>query len=243
MLWFLGGKNMIKDAIQYIVKLGKRETVEVDGLKYTTDSLDLIQTPIAKAMEVTTLRGLVDYIKSNADKKASDKLIIHIKSPSQVVLRSELNNQRERENYVVCNALLPRIEFDRFLSTDKFNILLQSAFVENDDRGILLKVAGNIQESAVKQVGDDGVTQAVTMKTGVATLQDVIVPNPVVLAPFRTFNEIEQPESKFVYRMEEGPRCALFEADGGAWRNEAMFRIKEFLNKELEKINNIEIIS
>ncbi|MEF9991353.1 MAG: hypothetical protein RR657_01540 [Peptostreptococcaceae bacterium] len=234
---------MLKQAIEYIVGLGKRETVEVNGLQYTTDRLSIIEQPIAEAIEVTTLRGLIDYIKSNADKKMSDKLIIHINSPNQVVLRSELNNERTRENYVICNALLPRIEFDRFLGTDKFNILLQSAFVKNSDRDILLKVAGNVQESAVKQVGDDGVTQAVTMKTGVATLQDVIVPNPVSLAPFRTFNEIEQPESNFVFRMEEGPKCAIFEADGGAWRNEAMLKIKEFLNKELEEVSNIEIIS
>lgn len=234
---------MLKEAIQYVVGLGKRETVDFEGLKYTTDRLELIQPPIATPIEVTTLSGLVDYIKSNADKKSSDKLIIHIQSPSKVVLRSELNNQRERENYVICNALLPRIEFDRFLSTDKFNILLQSAFVKNDDRDVLLKVAGNVKESAVKQVGDDGVTQAVTMKTGVATLQDVIVPNPVALAPFRTFNEIEQPESNFVYRMEEGPKCAIFEADGGAWRNDAMKKIKIYLQEELKEIDNIEIIS
>lgn len=234
---------MIKKAIQYVVDLGKRETVEVDGLKYTTDSLELIEAPIAKAIEVTTLSGLVDYIKSDIDSKSSDKLIIHIQSPSKVILRSELNNHRQRENYILCNALLPTIEFNRFLSTDKFNILLQSAFVKNQDRDILLKVAGNVQDSVVKNVGDDGVAQAVTMKTGVATLQDVIVPNPVTLAPFRTFNEIEQPESSFVYRMEEGPKCAIFEADGGAWRNDAMKKIKGYLQEELKEIENIEIIS
>ena len=32
-------------------------------------------------------------------------------------------------------------------------------------------------------------------------LADVIVPNPVLLAPYRTFQEIEQPFSNFVFRM------------------------------------------
>lgn len=234
---------MILDALRYVVGLGKRETVELDGFNYTTDRLELIEEPLAKGIQVTTLTGLVDYIKSDVDTKVSEKLIIHIVSPSKVILRSELTKNRHRENYVVCEALLPDIEFNRFLNTDKFNILLQSSFVKNADRDILLKVCGNVQESAVKQVGDDGVTQAVTMKTGVATLQDVIVPNPVTLAPFRTFNEIDQPESKFIFRMESGPRCSIFEADGGAWRNDAMRKIKEYLGTQLEEIENIEIIS
>lgn len=64
----------------------------------------------------------------------------------------------------------------------------------------------------------------------------VVVPNPVTLAPYRTFVEVKQPESKFVFRMrksEEGPQAALFEADGGAWKIEAMQRVKEFLEDKL----------
>ncbi|MEB9776454.1 hypothetical protein P4K25_31445, partial [Bacillus cereus] len=59
------------------------------------------------------------------------------------------------------------------------------------------------------------------------------VPNPVQLSPYRTFVEVEQPESKFVFRMREGARCGLFEADGGAWKLEAMNNIKEYLKEAL----------
>jgi hypothetical protein len=57
----------------------------------------------------------------------------------------------------------------------------------------------------------------------------------VVLAPYRTFVEVTQPESDFVFRMQNGPRCALFEADGGAWKLTAMRHIKEYLQAALEK--------
>ena len=60
------------------------------------------------------------------------------------------------------------------------------------------------------------------------------MPNPAVLKPYRTFVEVEQPESKFVFRMQTGPEMALFEADGGAWRIQAMKNIKEYLEKELK---------
>ena len=99
------------------------------------------------------------------------------------------------------------------------------------------------KEDAIKSISDDGVSQAATIKTGVASVNDVKVPNPVVLAPFRTFPEISQPESKFIFRMQSGPRAALFEADGGAWRNEAMMKIKACLEEQLKEIKNIQIIA
>ena len=40
-----------------------------------------------------------------------------------------------------------------------------------------------------------------------------------------------------------GIQCALFEADGGAWKNEAMKNIKAYLEKELEGIDGFIIIS
>ncbi len=71
-----------------------------------------------------------------------------------------------------------------------------------------------------------------------------VVPNPVILAPYRTFPEIEQVESKFIFRMQEGPNAALYEADGGAWKNEAMRRIKEYLVENLKELKaRYEIIS
>ena len=47
--------------------------------------------------------------------------------------------------------------------------------------------------------------------------------------------EIEQPVSEFIFRMAEkqGITCALFEADGGAWKNAAMQNIKKYLEFEL----------
>ncbi|OSB00487.1 hypothetical protein B2H85_13365, partial [Clostridium botulinum] len=65
----------------------------------------------------------------------------------------------------------------------------------------------------------------------------------VTLAPYRTFPEIEQPLSRFIFRMQQGPSAAIYEADGGAWRNQAMQRIKAYLEEELKGIKNINIIS
>jgi hypothetical protein len=234
----------LKEALQYLVGLGETKILEVEGKKFSTNQMYPVKEPKPAQITATTLTALVDYLKSGIDKKWSERLLIHIVSPSEVILFSELRDDQDRESYIKCTALTPdNIVFDRFINTENFNIMLQSSFVGNEDRSLLLKVVGTIQDKAVKEVGDDGVSQAVTIKTGVAQVGNVKVPNPVILAPYRTFPEIKQPESKFIFRMQTGPAAALFEADGGAWRNKAMEDIKDFLANELKGLSGIEIIS
>ncbi|WP_252220162.1 hypothetical protein, partial [Clostridium sp. CMCC3678] len=172
------------------------------------------------------------------------KLLIHVASHKRVDLYGPLNADREREGYLVAGAELPtNIRYESFLDTEQFNIMLQSSFADKGNKEALLKYTGLVRDEAVKTTGDDGISQKVTVKTGVASVAEAVVPNPVSLAPYRTFPEIEQPESKFIFRMKDGPRAAIFEADGGAWRNEAILSIKEYLKKELEGLENIEIIA
>ena len=103
-----------------------------------------------------------------------------------------------------------------------------------------LQSAGNswVSITDTNIYADDGITQRVTAKAGVARVAVVDLPNPVELYPYRTFLDVEQPASKFVLRIkadkDEGPRCALFEADGGAWRATAVETIKSYMVDNLD---------
>lgn len=234
-----------REALEYLVNLGEKKEpiIELDQGTFSRVSLNRVTEPVASKLTVSTLTGLVDYIKTNVD-KLEGKLLIQVKSPEEVTLYSPLNADREREKYVSAEAILPNnVVYDRFLDTERFNIMLQSAFVDDEDKSKLLKYTALITDDTVKNFGDDGISQKVTVKTGVVSVSDAVVPNPVTLAPFRTFPEVEQPESKFIFRMKEGPSAALFEADGGAWRNKAILNIKAYLEKELEHNHNVEIIA
>lgn len=234
-----------RDALEYLVNLGEKKEaiIELDQGTFSRVSLNRVTEPVASKLTVSTLTGLVDYIKTNVD-HLEGKLLIQVKSPEEVALYSPLNADREREKYVSAEAILPNnVVYDRFLDTERFNIMLQSAFVDDEDKSKLLKYTALITDDTVKNFGDDGISQKVTVKTGVVSVSDAVVPNPVTLAPFRTFPEVEQPESKFIFRMKEGPSAALFEADGGAWRNKAILNIKAYLEKELEHNHNVEIIA
>lgn len=239
---------MLKDAIQYLLNLSTKpadRVVEIDdvvtGVKKTVVINDDGQAQILRkedhtskqVLHLSTLTSLVDYILS-CKERTYDDLFVHVKDEGTVYLKGTLLDDGNREELVQVTAIVPHFNFDTFLDSEQLNIQLQSKFVKSEDRDILLKVIGNIQEDNVRTTGDDGMAQAVTIKTGVASADDVLVPNPVKLAPFRTFLEVEQPESKFIFRMKEGPRGAIFEADGGAWRNQAIRNVKDFLMAALE---------
>lgn len=136
---------------------------------------------------------------------------------------------------VLATAEVPRFNYGDFYDAESFNIALQSKFLDTEDKATILQVVGNLKEDAVRTMTDDGVSQVTAVRTGVATVADVKVPNPVTLRPFRTFIEVDQPESRFIFRMREGGRCAIFEADGGAWKLAAKKNIYNYLKEQLDK--------
>lgn len=232
---------MIKEALQYLINLGNKEVFYENGQTFSTQPVHLLKEPVAEKLNVRSLSGLVEYLKSNFD--SNDSVMVHIETPTEVSAFLQLNTDREREYLIKANALLPRFHFEDWYDPETFNIKMQSAFVQNEDRDIILRVIGNIKEEDVKTFGDNGVSQSVTAKVGVATVGQVEVPNPVLLKPYRTFVEVEQPESKFIFRMKNGPLCALFEADGGKWKLEAMQNIKEYLHKELQELIEVDRVT
>lgn len=113
---------------------------------------------------------------------------------------------------------------------------LQANFQKNEDLELLLKAAGNIEKKNNQSYSDDGVSQVATMTVGVAQKADVIVPNPVKLIPYRTFQEVEQPASQFVFRIgdNEVPTFMIVEAQNQIWKNEAVKNIKNFFIAALQ---------
>jgi hypothetical protein len=233
---------MIKEAIQYLIDLGiapDERFVDIQDAQGADRTFIIDEKGAAReieplvlhaedALKINTLTGLVAYIQSKVERSA-DPLFLQVLDEKTVYLKSSLAVDGSRETLVIASAIVPRFAYDTFLSIEELNISLQAKFVASDDSRVMLKVIGNIKEENVKETGDNGISQAVTIKTGIASMDDVKVPNPVALAPYRTFLEVEQPTSNFIFRMKDGPKGAIFEADGGAWRNEAIENVSKFL--------------
>lgn len=239
---------MIKNAIQYIIGLAKAEVQNIGGVFYSDKQLHRINPiPYASEIQLNTLSSLIDYIKSGVD-SFSGQMIIHVQSPTRVAMYSALDVERNREEIVTVNAQIPNFDFGRFMDHESFCIGVQSKFVNDTatDKALLLKFAGTVEAGSVAEYGDDGISQKATVKTGIASKGDAIIPSPAILKPFRTFVEVDQPASSFIFRMKDGcggVQCALFEADGGAWKIDAMTSIHEYLTQNLEGFDNFIVIS
>lgn len=233
----------LKEALQYIANLGvdaeKTEVLDINGRTYANKNLTRYdKLPKADRIKAYTLSALVDYIHQ-CNKEFPGSMIIHIVSPTRVLLMSTLDKEREREVLFETNAEISEFRFDQWYDQEHMMIDLQANFQKNEELELILKAVGNIEKRNGQEYSDDGVSQIATMKTGIATKADVIVPNPVELIPFRTFQEVEQPASKFVFRIgdKEVPAFKIVEAEGGIWKNEAISNIKSFL---LERLSDME---
>lgn len=240
---------MIKKALEYIVGLSCPNVQEIGGETYSDKPLNRISyVPRASSIEMNTLSSLIDYIKSGVD-SFCDQMIIHVQSPTKVSMYSALDAERKREYVVEVNANVPAFSFNQFMDHESFCIGVQSKCIDDPetDKALLLRFAGTVEAGSVAEYGDDGVSQKATVKTGIASKGEALVPSPASLKAFRTFVEVEQPVSSFIFRMKEdkyskGIQCALFEADGGAWKLEAMEAIKAYLAGELEGVSGFTII-
>ncbi len=243
---------MIKEAMQFLTKLKEEamepKVVEINGRTYCNKALTRYdEENMARAIEASTLTAMVDYIK-NCKEELRENMIIHVTDPRTVKLYSGLTKERKREYLFQSSAIVPKFRFDEWYDQERFLIELQANFEVNEDLEAILKVSGNVEAKTTANYGDDGVTQKTTIKQGIASKADVLVPNPVTLVPYRTFLEVTQPESQFVFRIKDNggqPVFKIVEAEGGLWRNAAMQSIKEYFEKQLEnmKTGNITIIA
>lgn len=243
---------MIKEAMQFLTKLKEEamepNIVEINGRTYCDKALTRYdEENMARAIEASTLTAMVDYIK-NCKEELRENMIIHVTDPRTVKLYSGLTKERKREYLFQSSAIVPKFRFDEWYDQERFLIELQANFGVNEDLEAILKVSGNVEAKTTANYGDDGVTQKTTIKQGIASKADVLVPNPVTLVPYRTFLEVAQPESQFVFRIKDNggqPVFKIVEAEGGLWRNAAMQSIKEYFEKQLVnmKTGNITIIA
>lgn len=238
----------LREALQYLVSLGNPDLVKVGDRDYTAVTLRPVVEPKVNPLGVHTLTGLTDYLSQPAPIEGlvdHSRLFIQVESSSLVNLYGILDPKwKERDHFI--QVTMPRMEpypFEQYLDIEKFVIQIQAKFVQDEMTKAILARVGNITASAVKNVEDDGTTQQIQIRAGINRSVLADVPNPVTLRPYRTFNEIEQPASKFVLRLKRGdektgamPTVALFQADGGQWELEAILKIKEWLQAKLPDI-------
>lgn len=234
-----------REGMEYLVNLGRERTdirvVEINGEHYTPDALRRIDPPAPKRCETflsATLTGLVDYLLSGTDAFIGtfNRILVNVASPDCVEVLSPIYGPDARRDIIAsCSINIPSLNTGNYMDPEDFSIMLQTRVLQSPNRDLVLKFAGSLKDEQSNQTADDGFSQRVTVKTGVASVGEVTVVNPVYLAPRRTFPEVAQPESPYVLRFKEGPKCALYATDTYTWRNEAIANIGQWLRGKLDR--------
>lgn len=229
---------MLTEFLNRLLELKQEPVTDVGAVHYWTSSGNQILPPLQKPLEFRTLTGMVDYLLSGLDILTDDiedtDLAIHVVSHERVDLVGTCDptyKTRQTLARSVCGS--PQPKFRDWLDQEAFSIFVQSEFMATPERAELLAMVGVLDAEDVRTAKDDGVTQTISARKGVVLRERKTIPNPILLAPYRTFREIDQPESLFVLRVREGSstiQLALFPADGDAWSLTAMQSIKTWLS-------------
>ena len=206
-----------------------------NDIEYSDKKLVPICPPQASALILNSLSAVIDYCREELE--AGESYVLHVRNHTEVVLMSRLDERyRTREILVAANAFESKFAFGRFMPVESFIIALQAHFVRDETVDNILKLVGNMTSSRELGTKDDGVTQRVEARVGLAKVENISVPNPVTLAPYRTFIEVDQPHSDFILRMNSDHECALFEADGGFWKINAIREVQSYLILEIGEL-------
>ena len=234
--------DMTKDFLNRILELDAPHEIDYSGHKFVDRKMTLLpQEVTASPLHTSTLTSIVDYITSGTDSAglpANSKFVIHVSDYNSVELYKELNSDKDRDHLISASFEASCFPYGRFLPVENFIINVQSMFVQDESTKALLEFVGSVKNDSSAEQNDDGVSQRVTVKQGISLAKVAKVPNPVYLRPFRTFAEIEQPQSAFVFRLRkdesQGITAALFEADGAKWKHDAITEISDYFKAALK---------
>ena len=247
-----------KDSLKFLVEVGKeiaeaRNKPEIHVIKGETyvclngrmERYVEKDTPAPDVIDIYTLDGLIEWIKTDVNgffKDPAVKCIVRVASPTAVEVLTPCGGATNSMKQLArCEYAAPKIHFDTYIDSETFGIMIQTNFVEDEYQKVVLQLARNLVEDNSEQTADDGISQRVTVKQGIQAVDSVVFKNPAYLRPLRTFTEIEQPVSPFVIRFKEGKNAAIFQADGGKWKNVAVRSIGDYLRWALSDQNVVVI--
>jgi len=234
---------MLKEAIEKIVSLATPEIYEIDGDTYTTKAMDRVAPHInqPKVIAFSSLDSIVAVIKAEINRAEITKpIFVNIDSHEHVkVFTTYRYDNLARDDLYVAGADLPR-PFATWSGHDDAIIMLRSRFVPNNDVAYLLELLSRISSDDSVASEDNGVSQKVSATVGIALKGFENIRPRVLLAPYRTFLEVGQPESEFILRIKAGskddgtpPQIGIIEADGGAWKLTAKSNIANYFRANL----------
>ena len=227
---------MLKEAIEKIVSLAEAKTFDIGGDTYSTKTLYRVEPHIDRPamFRVSGLDSVCKLIREEMD-LLSTTMIVNVDSYKQVTVTTSLLDDLSRDAVYRAEADVPGFRTG-YRGSEEAIIELRSLFIPNKGTEYLLDLLSRIDKESGVTSSDNGVTQTVTARRGISLKENATIEPRVNLQPFRTFLEIEQPESEFILRVNDEGNIGLFEADGGVWKLEAKRNIARYFESQLHDL-------
>lgn len=228
---------MLRDFVNKLMELAAPTIHEVDGSVYSNQQLVHIQDkkPMPRCIDLTGLDSICKMVRNEAE-HVGLQIFIQVKDYKSVSVFTSLDADEDRLYLYKCVADTPAVSTDRFLSYEKAVIELRSLYIPNEGTKYLLQLLSSISNESKVTSSDNGVTQQVEARSGIALNSMVKIEPRVTLQPFRTFIEVEQPASEFLLRINERGEIGFFPADGGVWKLEATRNVAGYFENALKDL-------
>lgn len=217
---------MLAKMIDKIVSLKETKIFEIDGQTYADASLTRIPPHVDRpdCISVSGLDSICKLIRTELE-KVDTTIMVQVKSNDTVEVMTTYLSDFSRNTLYRAKADAPGLRTG-FRGREVALIELRSLCIPNEGTAYLLDLLS-------RMTNDNGVTQTVEARQGVALNAVVEIKPRVMLRPFRTFLEVEQPESEFLLRVDPDEGIGFFEADGGIWKLEAKKNIADYFLKNM----------
>ena len=243
--------SFLADAIHALTELGQKAAAptfqEVNGRTFLVNGNDCTEVeppeiPKPEKVNTSSLNALVELIKNEVDGHTENPpLYVSCNTYSGVEVFTTPNPKDELHRWQPYHATasdLPPLVEDVRWSFDEAMIKLRSMFQrapegEKNDVDYILDLLSHMSFDQSVKSDDNGITQTVQVRKGVSFVENKAVRPIVTLAPYRTFQEVEQPESEFVFRVYDDRSISLTAADGGMWKLAAREAVKNHLETAL----------
>ena len=228
---------MLKEFVNRLVELAAPTIHEVEGSVYSNQELVHIQDkkPMPKCIDLTGLDSICKMVRNEAE-HVGLQIFIQVKDYKSVSVFTELDEDEDRLYLYNCVADTPAVAMGRFMAYENAVIELRSLYIPNKGTEYLLQLLSSISNESKVTSSDNGVTQQVEARSGIALNSMVKIEPRVTLQPFRTFVEVAQPESEFLLRINERGEIGFFPADGGVWKLEATRNVAAYFEDKLKDL-------
>ena len=228
---------MLKEFAQYLQSLKDNQTYDIYGQIYSDHDLVRIKPyiPHPSEISVTGLDSICKLVRNELEKISNLPLFIRVDGPRNVRVFSTFAQDYSRDVLYEATCDVPDFR-DGFREYEKAIIELRSKFSPGEGVDYLLDLLSKISKDSGVTTKDNGVSQQVEAKSGIALKAMVNVRPRISLRPYRTFLEVEQPESEFILRLDDDGNVGLFEADGGMWKLDAKSKVAHYLEQSMSDL-------